>query len=167
MSSVAPKNAKTEEMIVEPNDVFMSRDALDSFDASNVADWLENLGLSEEDLQVAGSDWELTDKDDLVDLPFVIVEWEHKPSQQFGGMYAIVRAVIPESGAKVVFADGGSGVASQLLKTSTERRDKGLPSNTWQHGLNVKHGLTRSDYDAHTSNVTGEVVPAGTTYYLS
>ena len=164
---MAAKNTDTSDNIV-PAAAFMSRQDLERFPVTpeEIRAYIENLGLSAEDTVFRASEYDLTDKNDLIGVPLFIIQWEEKPSEEYGGMYVVVHAIRTDTQEKIVFADGGTGIAAQLLGVIERRRELGLTEEAWRHALSVPKGLVRSDYDAHVSNLTGATVPAGTTYYL-
>lgn len=159
--------AKTTDEIV-PAGAFMSKEALENFPTTpdEIRAYIERIGLSAEDTVFRASEYDLTDKADLVGVPLFLIQWEEKPSQEFGGMYVVAHGIRTDTAEKVVFADGSTGIAAQLIDVIRKREEAGHPEEAWRHALSVPKGLVRSDYDSHVSNTTGEVMPAGTTYYL-
>jgi len=101
------------------------------------------------------------DKDRLVGVPFVIVEWRFNHSAQYQGDF-VSALVVTESGEKYVINDGSTGICTQL-KSVLERRIKNNRARP-NTGLTVRGGLRRSDYD--TTDGDGNPIKA-TTYYLS
>lgn len=110
-----------------------------------------------------GTGLTVIDKSDLVEKPFLIIDWSFREGDM--GEYAVVRVIDP-SNQKWVFADGGSGVCSQLRKITAARIAAGSSSpNT---GLACPAGLVRSDYRTKITDEKGKVkeIPA-TTYYIA
>lgn len=140
---------------------FMKRDALESFDPKNIAAFLTDLGLSPEEVAYRSSEFTAVDKNDLTGVPLFFIEWEHKPSVQYGGLYALVFGIRLDTNEKIVFADGGVGISQQLMEVTADREKRGYDTTGQTHGLHVQNGLRRSDYEAN------DVRPAGTTYYLA
>lgn len=96
-------------------------------------------------------------KDDLIGVPLVIIDWEFKPSDM-GKDYAFV-TVKTQEGTRV-FADGGTGIPDQLERYKAKLLDSGA------RFIYVPNGLRKSDYVAKVV-VDGEEkrIPA-TTYYF-
>lgn len=91
----------------------------------------------------------LDDKDKLINVPFVALQWRFTPGD-FGKQYVIMR-VVTESGDKYVITDGGTGLAQQMASFTERTKRTG--------GLLVKRGLRKSEYD----NEFGH----GVTHYLN
>ncbi len=159
---------KKNEIEETTDEEFLTKQELEAFPTTpaEIQAYLERLGLAPEDVDYRSSEYDLTDKADLVGVPLFLVQWEEKVSQDYGGFYVVVHAIRQDNGDKIVFADGGTGIAAQLIGLIEKRTIQGLVPEAWRHGLMVKKGLVRSDYDSHESKATGEIVPAGTTYYL-
>jgi hypothetical protein len=120
-------------------------------------------------------DYELVEKDELVNVPFIIVEVLEKYSEEFGGMYAVVRGITYE-GQRVVFADGSSGIASQLFQVIEHHNefrrpidDDGEKGYSTKIGIPVPGGLKKNQYMTKVVNEkTGEKeAKSATTYRLS
>lgn len=114
-----------------------------------------------ETVESYGTGFEPIDKRQLVDVPFVIVQYGfHKGDY---GDYVFVHAVTKRN-EKVIFSDGSvkSGIARQLADIAVEREKMGRDTRA---GILVARGLRISEYD-YTDPGTGEVRPAET-YYLS
>ena len=98
-------------------------------------------------------------KDRLVSVPFVIVDWRFIDSDKFQRdgkplSFATIR-VITDSGQKFRINDGSTGIYQQL-KTVTERTGR-------NQLMKVAGGLTRSDYEVEIDGV----VSTAQTYYLN
>lgn len=100
-----------------------------------------------------GDGFKLTNKPELVGVPFIIVDYKFA-SGDFGNDFAIVR-LVTEDGRKCIVTDGSTGIRDQLTKYMS----KGI-----MNGLRVPRGLVRSDYE-YTDD-KGKQIPA-TTFYLS
>lgn len=156
--------AKIADEIVKANR--LSKTELEDFDGSveGLNAYLEKLGLSWQDVEFVGSEYELTDKNDLVDVPIFLIQWMFKNSEEYpDSQYAVVHGIRVNDGSKFVFADGSTGIRDQLETVSTRRTAAGLDAS--QQGLAVRKGLVRSDYPAGLGR-DGKERPAGTTYYL-
>jgi hypothetical protein len=103
----------------------------------------------------------LKDKERLVSLPFIIVEWRFNNSDLNEAGFASF-ACITKHGDKYVVNDGSTGIADQLRSVTQRRIAAG--HKTPQNGLLVPAGLTVSRYDF--TDADGKQKPA-TTYYLS
>lgn len=146
---------------------FMSKDMLESFPTTpdEIRAYIESIGLTTEETIFRASEYDLADKNDLIKTPLFIIQWREKMSEDYGSIYVIVHAVNTETGEKVVFVDGGTGIAAQLIEVTAKRADAGVSGPALRSALLIPKGLVRSDYDAH-KNAAGDVIPAGTTYYL-
>lgn len=91
----------------------------------------------------------LDDKNALLNVPFVAVQWAFTPGD-YGAEYVIMR-VLTERGDKYVIVDGGTGICDQM-REYTRRTKRNA-------GLLVKRGLRKSEYD----NEFGH----GVTFYLN
>lgn len=95
----------------------------------------------------------VNDKADLEGLAMILLEWTFRQGD-YDRPYVSVRAVARLKNGqpwKVIFNDGGSGIAEQLAKHTKKTGKTG--------GLVVPKGLNRSEYD----NEFGH----GITYYLA
>ena len=116
------------------------------------------------------------DKSYLVNVPFVILEWHFRDSDQQDGKYVSVE-VVTHTGDKIVFNDGSTGVYRQLSEITEARLAADRPDA--QSGLICPNGLRVSDY--FRDDATGEIRPSvpdggkrgkggwvkGSTYYLA
>lgn len=116
---------------------------------------LQETGQELISAEEAGDGFEVADKATLCGVPMLCLNVMIRDGD-LGG-YAVVRAVTKDN-RKIAFADGSTGLYAQLLNWQTDHGDDTWPT-LW------KHGLRRSDYEAH-QNKAGDSVPAGTTYYL-
>lgn len=147
---------------------YLEKSLLENFPTTpdEIRKYIESIGLTAEDTVFRASEYDLTDKNDLVGAPLFIVQWRERVSAEYGTPYVIVHAIRTDTGEKVVFVDGGTGISESLMSETVKREEKGLSGLALRSALSVPKGLTRSDYDAHTSPTTGEMIPGGTTYYL-
>lgn len=125
---------------------------------------LEMIGAEVDDFSEYGSGFAITDKATLVGVPLKILEWRFN-SGDMGGFVSF--AAVTGDGRKVIVNDGSTGIRNQLETVTIQRRAKGAVFP--QHGLNVPHGLTRSDYTKLLPNPQrpDELVETrATTYYL-
>lgn len=108
--------------------------------------------LSSSKLFGDGSDF-IRDKDMLVGVPLMILDWRFITDEETGREYVNV-LVMNQQGNKARFNDGSTGVYEQL-KSVTE--DYGVI------GITCKFGLRKSEY---TTEINGKKEKA-VTYYLS
>lgn len=153
--------------------------AVEPFDESNLLATLQGMGYSVEAVADTSDlkDFELTDKDDLINYPFVIVEVLAKDSLQYKNEYVVCRAV-DRDGNKIVFADGSYGICAQVLELMVKHENVRKPINSddetgwsgWKYpvAIPVMKGLAKNEYDTKILNKqTGEVeLVHGVTYRL-
>ena len=127
---------------------------LRNLNPDNVVEFLKSQGVELTDISAFGSGFTiLKEKDQLIGKWFIIVEWKFS----LGDFGEFVSALImTKDGDKFVINDGSAGIYQQLLAI-TEETEK-------RHGLVVRNGLTRSDYEY--VDAQGKKVPART-YYLA
>lgn len=92
----------------------------------------------------------IEDKNVLVKVPFLILDWKFITDEKSGREYVNV-LIMGVDGTKGRFNDGSTGVYAQLKQVSEQ---------VGKVGIECKHGLRRSDY-------TKEGVGEATTYYLA
>lgn len=111
-------------------------------------EWVKDAAAVDLDVYSVG---EPIDKDSLLGVPFVIVDWREM-SGTFGP-YAFVE-IVTKDNRHGFLTDGGVGITDQLrtVHMATGRRS----------GYVAKRGLRRSDY---TTEINGKPID-GTTYYL-
>jgi hypothetical protein len=129
--------------------------SLDSFESA-LAMVQEAHGEVVDASDTLGDGFALIDnKDELVGLPMVLMEWAFRDGD-FGRAYVSVRAVAKTRTGmlKVIFNDGGTGIAEQLARVTKDTGKTG--------GMVVGKGLRRSDYDVE---IDGRQSSAST-YYL-
>lgn len=97
------------------------------------------------------------DKETLVGVPFIIVGWAEDYSENYQRPFIKV-AVVTEENEPKTFVDFGSSIGPTL---------KALEGKLGKKNICCVDGLRASRYDSHESKVTGEVVPAGVTFYLT
>ena len=95
----------------------------------------------------------IKDKERLVNVPFLVLEWKFITDEKTGNEYVNV-LIMNGQGNKARFNDGSTGVYAQLKQVTQEY---GVI------GLQVKNGLRKSEYD---KEVDGKMQKA-VTYYLS
>lgn len=132
--------------------------AIDSYAAAEAAFNSDFVSFS------VGGDYDLLDKAELVDVPFIVLRWrfaipgEGKPRYKSDnnpeGEFVSVEC-ITENDRKVVFNDGSTGVYAQLKAVSETGR---------QQGGRCGKGLRVSEYSY--SDEKGNQIPAKT-YYLT
>ena len=126
---------------------------------------LQSLGTVVEDFSEYGSGFDLVDKDTLVGVPMMIVEWKMIRSDKVveGGQFVAVSAITSDD-KKVVFVDGGTGVMEQLAHVSLSREEKGVPVEGRNRGLIARKGLRSSSYQVADNK--GKMMNA-TTFYIA
>ena len=123
-------------------------------DVSKIASWTDAVQALDSTAGIASisglEEWGpvVKDKDSLIDVEFLIVEW--KFHQGNFGEYAAALILTPDN-EKHVLTDGSSGIYAQLKQLTAETGRT--------QGLHAKKGLRRSDYE-----INGK--PAST-YYLA
>lgn len=100
-----------------------------------------------------GADF-IKDKDVLVGIPFLVLEWKFIVDEKTKREYVNVH-IMGADGRRARFNDGSTGICAQLKKTSAE---------LGVIGISVKGGLRRSDYVKQLSDGT---MSDAATYYLS
>lgn len=124
------------------------------------------------------SDYRLVEKEELVNVPFVIVQTLEKASEEYGGNYVVCRCLVLPTMEKVVFADGSTGIASQvvgLILSKYSHLRKAIDDEDGERGFStslaipVPGGLKASSYRTKVVNPkTGEKeTKSATTYYLN
>lgn len=116
---------------------------------------LKSAGVELHDSSEFGDGFEVVDKANLVDVPFVILGMKFAEGE-FGGDGFVVIHLVTEDGRKCIITDGSTGVCKQARKYA----EKGLVA-----GVVFRNGLIRSDYK-WTDPSDGREKPA-TTFYLS
>lgn len=121
-------------------------------------------------------EFQLTDKEELVNRPFVIVQVLVKASMEFSGSYVVCRC-LDANGERIVFADGSSGIAATLQELLTKyeqfrkpiRDDDDEPGYLYDVAIPVTKGLSKHTYMTKITNPqTGEKeVKSATTFRLN
>jgi len=120
----------------------------------NLADARAAMKLVVKSSDVLGDGAEfITDKNKLVEVPFLILDWKFIVDEETQREYVNV-LIMGASGDKARFNDGSTGIYAQLKQVS---------DNVGKVGIEVKQGLRRSDY---VKVINGKNEKA-TTYYLS
>lgn len=128
---------------------------IDSLDAARAA-LLEQYGNVLESSVLFGDGAEfIKDKNELLNVPFLILEWKFVKDPDTGNDYVSVLVMHAVTGTKGRFNDGSTGIYAQLRQVTNEYGING--------GVAVKHGLRKSTYD---KEVDGKMQKA-TTFYLS
>lgn len=161
----------SENTTVVPSSVILSDTALgaiDSFDAALML--LQDAGVVVESAADYGSGFSVVEKESLVGVPFVIVEWrfnDGKFSEPF-----VSAECVTKHGDKVVINDGSTGICRQLREIAEQRENAGNPNA--RMGLVVPNGLTRTDYwfnedtkETSSKPQTGKGWGPARTYYLA
>jgi len=134
---------------------------------------VQAINDSGETSTVAGSsyEWLGSDKDRLVNVPFVVVGYFISLDAETGRPFATVY-VITQTGEQLGFTDGSTGVMTQLVEASRKRAE-----NPGQLPLNASFiapaGLRVSEYGVRKD---GSIIPRGSdekpnskakTYYIA
>jgi hypothetical protein len=113
-------------------------------------------------IEFQGSPYEVVDKESLIDIPMVVLDYKFTPGK-FGEDFVSVVA-ITENDKRVVFNDGGTGVRAQFEHMATQ--------NPRRFGIHLPNGLRKSTYPIDKD---GSPVPYGSpdaaaeasTYYVA
>lgn len=155
--------------LVEPEFSNAELNALDTSE-DGLRALIESWGLDTSDLIIGDVYRFVEDKDELIDVPFMIVQWKFGVSEGYGSRYVQARGVITGTNEKIGLFDSGVGIAQQLWELSEDRLKKNREAGKYlkppYNGAIAPKGLTRSDYPAKTQ-ADGTVRPAGTTYYIA
>lgn len=163
-NAVTPTSTReiSADVIAESNKRLMSDTDLASInsftDAMNAA---EGTFGAVDDFADYGSGFSvLDDKDKLVKIPFVILEFTFSQ----GEMGEFVSApLVTEDGRKLILNDGSTGICKQLREVRDRRIERDIfPA---QGALAVRNGLRVSSYK-YVDPTTGKETPAKT-YYLA
>lgn len=156
----------TEVANVIPQDVFnvarlTAIELPDTFAAALAAVQTINGGQEvESSADVLADEWPEVAKKQLVNVPFLAVTWSvSAPESSETGQYIVVRG-ITKDGRRFRFADGSTGIMSQLVKLTRERINAGHPAPN--AGLVCEMGLTSSKYK--TTDAAGKPIDAETFY---
>lgn len=156
------------EVAVIPQDVFnVARLAditlPDSFDSALAAVQTINGGqVVEAAADVLADEWPEVAKKQLINVPFLAVTWSvSSPDSSETGQYIVVRGMTRD-GRRFRFADGSTGIMSQLVKLTRERITAGHPAPN--AGLLCEMGLSSSKYK--TTDAAGKPIDAET-FYIS
>lgn len=115
-----------------------------------------------EDFADYGSGFDiLENKDNLIGVPFVVLEWRFTDSQKYSQTFASM-VVVDEKNNKYIVNDGSTGICAQLQMVTQQRIDQGKAYP--QAALICRKGLRRSDYTVEDSQ--GKELEAST-YYLA
>jgi hypothetical protein len=107
-----------------------------------------------------GSQFKVTDKKDLIEVPFMIVD-----VRAYEGKWGLAVAVciLLENGEKLVFNDGSTGVKQQVLQTVLSKKRKS--------GIMCPNGLRKSEYTYQRpkgfDDADGFEDIEATTYYIA
>ena len=123
---------------------------------------MSDRGITPESITDYGTGFQiLKEKDSLINVPFLIMDWRVNESADFEGSTFVSMAVVTKHGEKFIVNDGSTGIAAQLALVSQTRSESGHP--TPYSSLMCPKGLTRSDY-----KITDEKgkQSSASTYYL-
>lgn len=121
---------------------------------------LENAGVAYNSISDYGTGFTVIDKEKVVGVPFVVVEWRFNASALNDDGF-VSAAIVTKHGDKFIINDGSSGMRKQFREITDRRNAAKHP--TPQNGLLVPGGLTVSNYEYEDSD--GKRRPART-YYL-
>jgi hypothetical protein len=157
------------EVAVIPQDVFnvarlSSIELPDSFEAALAAVQTINGGqVIDSSADVLADEWPEAAKKSLINVPFLAVTWSvSAPESSETGQYIVVRGMTKD-GRRFRFADGSTGIMSQLVKLTRERVNAGHPAPN--AGLLCEMGLSVSNYK--TKDAAGKAIDAETFYIAS
>lgn len=106
---------------------------------------INSKGIKPKDISDYGSGFEVvTDKNTLVGVPFIILEW-HTNKSDYDEKGYLSATLITKDGRKLVLNDGGTGIPVQLAEIAAARTADGDPNPT--ASLICAKGLRRSDYE--------------------
>jgi hypothetical protein len=136
--------------------------------ASVPTSWVEAEKLIGSIVEFEGSPYEVISKDDLIDVPFLIVDIRVNPNGEFGEFVSVCGLLEDPERRPFVINDGSTGLAEQA---------KGLVNGGRRAGILVKGGLRKSEYMYQATDLDGnpmkdekgkdvKPIPA-TTYYLA
>jgi hypothetical protein len=129
---------------------------VETMDFEQYQAWLreEEIGVQEFE---GGSEWELIEKEKLVDVPFIIARIRFNDGD-FGDFTSV--CCFLQDGKKVVFNDGSTGIKKQL---QTAISKNGRETGIFCEGLKASH-YKYTDNNPE-SKTYGKELPA-TTYYI-
>lgn len=141
--------------MVSKKDAGAVAQAIDWSKVNDLATARELLGtvVDASDVVGDGADF-IKDKNLLVGVPFLVLEWKFVVDEKTNREYVNVH-IMGGDGRRARFNDGSTGVYAQLKKVSDEM---GVM------GIQVKAGLRRSDYVKDMADGSRN---DATTYYLS
>lgn len=148
----AEKDAPSAEVEATAPDWSIVKDFID------VEAMVNNYGLNViSSAELFGDGATLMEKEQLINVPFKVLEWRMVKDKKTGREYVTVLAMANIGGvaAKIRFNDGSTGVKEQLEKVLAEYG---------QIVIECRNGLRRSDY-TFTNDKGG--TEAATTYYLA
>lgn len=109
---------------------------------------------------VLADEWPLIEKDSLVNVPFLLVQWAiSNPEASENGQYIVARGMTKEN-QRFRISDGSTGILAQLVSLTVGRMKDGHPAPN--SGLLCEKGLRRSDYK--TTDAAGKAINASTFY---
>ena len=119
----------------------------------------EAMSIWSDDIIEVKSDWEVVDKKELVNIPFVIQQVRFYEGN-FGP--AVAAMAVTQGNRRVVFNDGSSGVREQIRELVNRHQRHG--------GFLCPHGLRFSEYEYQEEDFDGN--PIGDlkktrTYYIA
>jgi hypothetical protein len=138
---------------------FSPEDLRDIIVLADAVDLLQNHGLvtKEWTQEITGFGFRPADyKEQLIDLPFLIVEVTLRPGDDNSTYVEL--AIIDILNRKATFRDSSRGIHSQILTLLHDRqRADGTPLTEPLHGIWVRRGLRFKEYP-FTNRGTGETV---------
>lgn len=146
----------------------LDQKVLDTFTTPQaMQDYFASLGFDPFDNEADGikSLRLIKDKNELVGVPFMLVEWRKTESTEVKRKGAPVyfssaEAMLIETGEKVIINDGGTGIHEQLVTLTEHRIANNHPAP--YNGRYVQNGLRVSEYDYEDND--GNVTRASTFY---
>jgi hypothetical protein len=117
--------------------------------ASIPTSWAEAEKLIGSIVEFEGSPYQVTDKADLVGVPFMIVDIRVNPKGEFGEFVSVCGLVEDPDKRPFVINDGSTGLAEQA---------KGLVADGRKAGILVRGGLRVSEYMYEEKDFDGNPV---------
>lgn len=125
---------------------------------------LEAWGLPADDLIIGDVYRFVEDKDELIGVPFVMLQWKFGDSPATGAEYVQIRAVRTDTNEKIGIFDSGVGIRRQLSDLTESRLKAHKPA---YNGAIAHKGLTASEYGPKHDEAGNLIRPGGKTYYIA
>lgn len=144
----------------------LDRQALNGIDTSEQAlnDLVASWGLNPDDLIIGDVYRFVEDKDDLIGVPLVLVQWQFGLSESYLSDYVQVKAVRMDTNEKIGIFDSGLGIYGYLSELTEKRLKEGKAA---YNGAVAPKGLTVSEYGPKLDDAGNMIRPGGKTYYFA